>query len=64
MRWWWMWKNDRSMLRSEFGVVERGRFLLYGDRRVFIDCGQGKCGHNEVRRAIEKWESINLLKNQ
>jgi DNA modification methylase len=39
------------MLRSEFW-------------RAFIDCGQGKFGHNETRWAIEKWESINLLKNQ
>ena len=22
MRWWWMWKSDRSTLRGEFGVVD------------------------------------------
>ncbi len=64
MRWWWMWKNDLSMLRSEFCVVGREISLLYGAMKIFTDCGQGKCGHNEARRVIEKWKSINLLKNQ
>ena len=41
-----------------------GEYLLYGAKKIFIDCGQGKWGHKETRRAIEKWENINLLKNQ
>ena len=52
------------MLRSEFCVVGREISLLYGAMKIFTDCGQGKCGHNEARRVIEKWKSINLLKNQ
>ncbi|KAF5416390.1 MAG: hypothetical protein C5S48_03070 [Candidatus Methanogaster sp.] len=60
-----MWKNDLFMPRSEFGVVVGWRMsLLCGVRWVFIDCGQGKSGRKETWRAIEKWESINLLKNQ
>jgi hypothetical protein len=45
-------------------MVEREISLLYGDRKIFTDCGQGRCRYKETRRAIEKWESINLLKNQ